>query len=245
MALAERSRRILATLVTSYVETGEPVASRTVQALGGFGVSAATIRNELAALEEAGYVRQPHTSAGRVPTDQGYRAYVDWLLEERRAPRVPARVEAQLRRHADTPDDALWSSASRLLSDSLHHVAFALARARRAVFVQGTWTLVEAQSRLDLSLATLRTLLSILEQKDRLIRLISDYVDGTGLRVVIGREHRVPDLRETSLVAITFDDAGQTGTVGVLGPTRMRYWRAIAAVEATANAMTRVLGTTH
>ena len=82
--LSERSRRLLATLVREYIETGEPVASQLLARESGLGVSSATVRNVLAQLEEAGYVHQPHTSAGRVPTDRGYRVFVDLLLEGRK-----------------------------------------------------------------------------------------------------------------------------------------------------------------
>ena len=100
--LSDRSRRILAALVGEYVETGEPVASATLVRLGGFGLSSATVRNVLAALEEQGFVYQPHTSAGRVPTDLGYRCYVDMLLEMKRPGRAPG-LEAQLLAQAGEP----------------------------------------------------------------------------------------------------------------------------------------------
>src|SRR6187402_3786944 len=98
-ALSDRTRRILATLVRSYIETGEPVASTALAQKAGLNVSSATVRNVLAQLEEMGYVWQPHTSAGRVPTDAGYRAYVDMLLEGRRMKDASA-VEARLRQEA-------------------------------------------------------------------------------------------------------------------------------------------------
>src|SRR6187397_133439 len=81
--LSERDRRILGSLVREYIERGEPVSSLWLAEHSGIGVSSATVRNVLAALEELGYVHQPHTSAGRVPTDLGYRAFVDMLLESR------------------------------------------------------------------------------------------------------------------------------------------------------------------
>ena len=84
--LPERDRRILGALVQGYIDDGEPISSLWL-AGRGFGISSATLRNILARLEEQGYVRQPHTSAGRVPTDLGYRCYVDQLLAERRSSR--------------------------------------------------------------------------------------------------------------------------------------------------------------
>src|ERR1044072_8227279 len=95
--LPERDRRILGTLVQAYIEHGEPISSLGL-AGRGFGVSSATLRNVMVRLEEMGYVRQPHTSAGRVPTDLGYRCYVDQLLGERRSSRPAPHVEARLRR---------------------------------------------------------------------------------------------------------------------------------------------------
>src|ERR671918_2157246 len=103
--LPERDRRILEAVVQAYIDQGEPVSSLWL-ADRGFGVSSATLRNVMARLEDLGYVRQPHTSAGRVPTDLGYRSYVDQLLAARRSSRPTAQVEARLRRAA-TVDDLL------------------------------------------------------------------------------------------------------------------------------------------
>jgi heat-inducible transcriptional repressor len=80
-SLSERERRVLEAVVQSYVETAEPVGSRTVARRFGLGVSAATIRNAMSDLEEKGYLFHPHTSAGRVPTDRAYRVYVDSLID--------------------------------------------------------------------------------------------------------------------------------------------------------------------
>ncbi len=133
--LSERSRRLLATLVREYIETGEPVSSQVLARQSGLGVSSATVRNVLAQLEEAGYVHQPHTSAGRVPTDRGYRVFVDLLLESRKPARPPAGVENQLRQQAGRSPlmDDLLASVSHLVSRAARHVGFALADNHGAV----------------------------------------------------------------------------------------------------------------
>ncbi len=82
-ALDERKIRILKAIVANYLETGEPVGSRTISKYTDLNLSSATIRNEMADLEELGYIVQPHTSAGRIPSDKGYRFYVDKMLEEK------------------------------------------------------------------------------------------------------------------------------------------------------------------
>ena len=82
-ALDNRKKKILKTVIKTYLETGEPVGSRTISKMNELNVSPATIRNEMADLEELGYLIQPHTSSGRIPTDKGYRFYVDELMEEK------------------------------------------------------------------------------------------------------------------------------------------------------------------
>lgn len=83
MELDERKVRILKAIVSNYLETGEPVGSRTISKYTDLNLSSATIRNEMSDLEDMGYICQPHTSAGRIPTDMGYRFYVDSIMEEK------------------------------------------------------------------------------------------------------------------------------------------------------------------
>lgn len=342
-ALSDRTRRILAALIREYIETGEPVASGALSRRAGLTLSSATVRNVLAQLEEMGFVWQPHTSAGRVPTDLGYRFYVDLLLEARRATKDASGVEARLRQEAgDAPlIDDLLSSASHVLSELSRHVGFAIAPANAqgvfhrmdfvplsgnrilvvmvargnqvsqktidvgeeidpaeltkaanylnrefsgftldqvreavlqrlreertlydqllglalrlassslqdlenpAVCIDGTSTLLDEVVRASgLSPSTLRGLLLMVEEKQRLVRLLDEYIDGPGLTVVIGTEHSDPELRPFSLIASTYFDGRSTGMVGVIGPTRMRYSRAIDVVENAAKAVGKVL----
>lgn len=341
--LTHRSRRLLATLVREHIDTGEPVSSQVLAGRSGLGVSSATVRNVVAQLEEAGYVRQPHTSAGRVPTDRGYRFFVDLLLGSRRPGRLPASVEHELRQQAERSPllEDLLAGVSHVISKVSRHVGFALcdtdggvlqhiefiplagprvlvvvvsrgnqvtqkvidageelrqdelaaaanylntefaglplsavrdavidrlqqertlydrllARALRlanstlellprqqAFSVEGASSLVDAAvSHERVSLATLRALLEMMEEKARLVRLLNRYIDGPGLTVVIGAEHAAPDLRSLSLVASTSVDGPTVRTVGVIGPTRMHYSRAIAVVDGTTEAVTRAL----
>ncbi len=341
--LSERQRRILARLVAEYIEQGEPVSSAWLAEHSALGVSSATVRNILARLEEHGLVHQPHTSAGRVPTDSGYRVYVDSLLEgRRRRPRSSSELEARLRRHATVGD--LLENASQELSRASHHIGFALApatpsarlrhvdfapldgqrvlvivvasggvvthrvieteeeadpdllaaaanyinrefvgltlhEARNAIveqmrqerilydalmamalrlaraglddvaqeetlYVQGASYLVdellgETVER-DRMLDMLRALLRLIEEKHQLIELLSRCVETDGLTIVIGSEHASPDLHAFSLVASTFSDGGKSGTVGVIGPTRMRYQRAISVVDSVSQAVSQL-----
>ena len=119
--LDARARQLLRTLIAQYIADGQPVGSRTLARHAGLDVSAATIRNVMADLEEIGLLAAPHTSAGRVPTAQGYRVFVDSLLELK--PLDQLQIE-QLRRELPTeaPTQDLLSGVSSLLSDVTHFV---------------------------------------------------------------------------------------------------------------------------
>jgi heat-inducible transcriptional repressor len=336
----DRAGRVLATLVREYIASAQPVASSVLVTAAGLGVSSATVRSILAQLERDGYVQQPHTSAGRIPTDRGYRFYVDMLLESKRTDRTATVVEARLRREArDGRLDSLLPQVSHVLSQASHSVAFAirpaqksavfdrvefvplsgtrvlvvivtrggqviqkvievdealrsddlrqaanylngefsglpLSRARAAVlerinqeqllcdallaramrlasrtfadlpddrvmYVEGAAALLSQTT--GLTIGMLQALLQLIEEKRKLVHLLNQYIDGPGLTVVIGAEHVDPNLRPFSLIASTYDDEAGTGTVGVIGPTRMRYSRAIAVVDGAAQAVSRVL----
>src|SRR3954470_22974465 len=123
----DRSKRVLAALVREFITSGEPVASSVLVTAAGLGVSSATVRNILAHLEEEGYLQQPHTSAGRIPTDRGYRFYVDLLLESKRPNRAANAVEARLRREStDRRIDSLLPQVSHMLSEASRTVGFAI-----------------------------------------------------------------------------------------------------------------------
>ena len=83
LELDERKKKVLKAIIKTYMETGEPVGSRTISKYTDLNVSSATIRNEMSDLTELGYIIQPHTSAGRIPSDKGYRLYVDELMKEK------------------------------------------------------------------------------------------------------------------------------------------------------------------
>ena len=83
--LNERKQKILKAIIKTYMETGEPVGSRTISKYADLNVSSATIRNEMSDLTDMGYIVQPHTSAGRIPSDKGYRLYVNELMKEKEA----------------------------------------------------------------------------------------------------------------------------------------------------------------
>ena len=120
--LDERKLAVLRAIVEDYVATHEPVGSRAIVERHGLGVSAATIRNEMAALEDEGFIAQPHTSAGRIPTDLGYRAFVDRLQEVKPMSAAEQRAIAQFLEQATDLDDVMIRT-TRLLAQLTRQVA--------------------------------------------------------------------------------------------------------------------------
>lgn len=112
MKLDERKLKILQAIIRTYLETGEPVGSRTISKYTDLNLSSATIRNEMSDLEEMGYILQPHTSAGRIPSDLGYRLYVDTMLDDK-AQEVKD-MKAELEEKADKMDTLLKQVAKLL-----------------------------------------------------------------------------------------------------------------------------------
>ena len=98
-SLSKRKKRILKAIIQEHILTAEPIGSRTLARNYELGVSSATVRNEMADLEEMGYLEQPHTSAGRIPSDQGYRFYVDVLMEHKSV--ISSRLQKSLKKFYD------------------------------------------------------------------------------------------------------------------------------------------------
>ena len=114
--LDDRKKRILHAVIRNYLETGEPVGSRTISKYTDLNLSSATIRNEMSDLEEMGYIIQPHTSAGRIPTDRAYRLYVDSMMEEK--DREIEELKGMLLRTEDKMDKVLKNVANLLATNT-------------------------------------------------------------------------------------------------------------------------------
>ncbi len=114
--LDDRKMKILQTIIKTYLETGDPVGSRTISKYTDLNLSSATIRNEMADLEDLGYIMQPHTSAGRIPSDKGYRLYVDMLMEEKE--QEVTEMKEQMLVKADKMDQLLKQAAKVLAANT-------------------------------------------------------------------------------------------------------------------------------
>lgn len=144
MELDERKLKILQAIIRTYLETGEPVGSRTISKYSDLNLSSATIRNEMSDLEEMGYILQPHTSAGRIPSDKGYRLYVDTMLDDK-AQEVHD-MKAELTEKAGKIDDLLKRVAKLLAVNTNYATMVSGPRyaSKKVKFIQ--FTLVDERS---------------------------------------------------------------------------------------------------
>jgi heat-inducible transcriptional repressor len=132
--------------------------------------------------------------------------------------------------------DELMARALRLAQSTLDGLP-----KQQTFHLEGAASLLESGAHDHASLATLRALLDMMEEKERMVHLLNEYIDGPGLTIVIGNEHAAPHLKRFSLIACTAVDGETTRTVGVIGPTRMHYSRAISLVDGTTQVVSRVL----
>jgi heat-inducible transcriptional repressor len=328
--LNSRRQRILKQIVEEYVVSAQPVGSESVARRHDPPVSSATVRNEMAVLEGLGYIAQPHTSAGRVPTDSGYRYYVERLMPGfGPTPGEQRRIRHQF--HQIASEVGQWAHlASSVLAETVHAASVVTlpvspkARVRRVEFVglgervvlvvlilqsgsvrQHVEHLADPLDREELPRVSavlnsalegktarqaarlgagmsgfeiafrdaavrmleqadrqtfeeiyyeglshmldqpefaqsekVRPVVEVLERSQILGAFLADVMDGTGIQVIIGNEHRLEPLRATATVLTRYGSSGDIrGVLGVVGPTRLPYWRAVPMVRFMASLM--------
>jgi len=296
MDLTTRQQIILAKIVEYYVSVPIPVGSELIAQRLPSRTSSATVRNEMAVLEELGYLTQPHTSAGRMPTAKGYRYFVERLMEQSDLTPAEKRM-IQHQFHQSNMDLEQWMrlAASVLshmaqtaalvtapksaqsnfkylqllsISDNLIVVVLVLRDASKVAALMSTAAGVEAQVldrvatimhqmdhstnleiyRDGLSLILqqpefresprAQRLVHVLEVGSSMEQLLDEASTAEGVQIVIGGDDRWNDMQDVSLIVARYGVAHEaTGIVGVLGPLRMPYGRAISTVRYVASVM--------
>lgn len=226
--MTERQTRILAAIIEQYAEVASPVGSVMLAKL--FGVSSATIRSEMVKLEEAGLIAQPHTSAGRIPTDKGYRFYVNMLNEAHEGGAVPqldrsARaIEARVSTHGDRADRAIRSAVDSLVDLTQN---LGLATIGDELYMSGIGNLFSQPEfmRGNHAQAVARLL-------DNLEPWLREAAPNEPLNVYIGSENPVGKTSGATLIISRFRSPySDKSYIGVLGPTRQSYGRVMRLVR--------------
>ena len=239
---SQRRLEILRAIVDEYVATQEPVGSKSIADKSFLGLSPATIRNEMAVLEDEGLITHPHTSAGRIPTDLGYRVFVDKLATVKPLSSAERRAIETFLDEANNLEQLMKRSA-KLLADLTKQVAVITfpmigeSLGGGKMMISGTANLARSGEDLGTSLSPI---LEALEEQVVLLRLLGDANENVQVR--IGGEQNETNLRQTSLVTVGYGaDNSAIGALGVLGPTRMDYAGSIAAVTAVARYVGRYI----
>lgn len=232
-----RYAQLLYELVDEYIQTAEPVGSFTLQRLSRLDVSSATIRGMLRGLEDEGYLLQPHTSAGRIPTDKGYRHYVDHL----RIRQLQVQQQQRLL--------ALYETLREEYGGHARPIAKALSRAARTVAVSAWMSSDDIQEaglptmfweREENYLAAMRDATSFL---DDIEHHMTEFVqpDRSSANIYIGSENPVPHTQHISVVARTaYTTDGESVVLLLIGPKRMPYQRNVALLNGMANVIEQV-----
>jgi len=221
---------ILAMTIAQYIETISPVGSACLAKKYQLDLSSATIRNILAELEHEGFLTHPHTSAGRVPTQQGYRYYVDNLMKEiQLLEEEKGRIKAEYNRESRELE-SLLEKTSQVISETTHYTSIISVDGwGHKIFCKGTGHVVEYPDEQDLS--KIKSILTALDEKERLLEIINQNLKKR-IEVFIGHEMACHDIQSCSLVVSRYKTkSGPSGRIAVLGPTRMDYERVVSALD--------------
>ena len=225
-----RKKEVLGAVIDAYVKNASPVSSETLVRDFKMSLSPATVRNVLAKLEELGYLTHPHTSAGRIPTQAGYRYYVNNLMREiNLIEEEKARIETDYRQNIGELEQIL-DETSRLISEITHYAGIvSFADWQHRIFCKGTGFILEQPEFRDLS--RIRHLLAVLEEKERLLGIINRDLKEK-ITIYIGNEIACADIDSCSLVISSYKVKDKpSGRLAVLGPTRMQYGKVVSTLE--------------
>lgn len=238
--LSSRQTQILKALIDEYIATAEPVGSEALEKKYGLGVSPATIRNEMVTLTSSGYLKQPYTSAGRVPTPLAMKFYIDQLMEERDlslAEEVKAKEEVWDVR-GDL--DKLLEEATRVLAQRTKNLAVA-ATDEGKVWHAGYSNIFANPEFSDVRACA--SLFAFLEEAGRLHELFFEKATtGSLVDVLFGEELGWPELAPVGIVATHFSARGKNGALGVIGPVRLSYPTIIPTLRYFRNLIEEVAG---
>ena len=228
--------------IDAYLASGRPVPSKAVAGRPEIEWSASTVRAELAALEAAGYLTHPHTSAGRVPTELGYRRHVDQLMATG-GPSVESAVGLELSRLRRELGEAMRETTAAL-AQVTDLMALVTAPRGDMLYMHGLSRLLSAEHLADLP--QVDELMGVLEGRAAVLGALRSALEEQSVFLWIGGENPQPELRSVSVVGANYGLGHRNlGAVGVVGPLRMDYATAIASVRGAARELSRYCETAY
>jgi transcriptional regulator of heat shock response len=251
-SLTLRQQTILNCVINAHVESALPVGSLLITEQYPLNLSPATVRHEMGALEELGYLMHPHTSSGRVPTDQGYRYYVDHCVEEKESSFALTGPVVNDLSEASSEVEFFAEKVSTLLAILSEEAGMVMLqepserdsgnRRRSRLFLQGSSHILEKPEFQDVQ--KVRLLFKAFEEKKDLAQWLDQQSHESCVMVTIGHENEPEALQDCAVVTMRYawkDHSG--GTLAIVGPRRMRYGRTISLVRAMADLIHTVFET--
>lgn len=230
--MENRKELILGSIVREYVDSAVPVSSVLLKDKYGFDISSATLRSEMMELEDEGFLYQPHTSAGRIPTDKGFRYFVDVLMEERgqlsfreqKSLEVEVlKLKAQNKMLARTTANLLSAMSGNLaLSGIIDSEDFYKAGVQR-LLSQPEFTNLDSVSKIA----------EVIDYLDGSIQKLSKELKGKSeVEIFIGKENPISGADECSMVVSRYNlKGGEEGMLAIIGPKRMKYSRNVSLID--------------
>lgn len=233
-SMTERQKNILTAIIEQYAEVASPVGSNLLAKL--FGVSSATIRSEMSQLEDMGFITQPHTSAGRIPTDKGYRFYVNSMTEQLESP-VPRRAERALAARVESqgvPERTIRNAVDTLV-ELTHNLG--LATIGNQLYMSGLSNLFGQPEFMNAGQVK-----EVARLLDNLEPWLHEAAPNEPLSVYIGRENPIGRGAGCSLIISRFRSPySDRSYIGTLGPTRQSYRDVMLLVRRTGEALEEAL----
>lgn len=221
-----RKQDVLKTLVETFVHTGQPVGSMQVMEQLPYEVSSATIRNDMVELTELGLLAQPHTSAGRIPTDFGYKTYVKVIIEDRRE--LSKRQQEVLNKHFEKLRSLQekYQAAARMLAEMSGSIGMLMDDTQN-VYLSGMSNVAKMPEFNDDQFGI--KLIEALEQPKELIQNLNNSVNPGDVNVLIGQDNLL-QINKATVVITHFGPQGKR-VISIIGPTRMDYNKALPLID--------------
>lgn len=220
MDLTQRQKNLLRAVIEKYIETAEPVGSETIEKEGGLGVSPATIRNEMVRLTSLGYLRQPYTSAGRVPTSVGLKFFVDQLMEEKA---LSLKEEVAIKDELTEENqrfDKLLRHTARVLADQTHSLAIATDE-NNDIYASGMAHILDMPEFYDIDIT--KTVLSMIDRFEVLDQIFGQLSGEDQIKILFGDELGVPYLEPCGFILTRYQTPNHSGVLSIVGPSRLNY----------------------
>jgi len=222
MTIDPRKQKILQAIIQQFINTAEPVGSKTIVISYKLSVSPATIRNDMVELEKQGLIIQPHTSAGRVPTSAGYRMYVNELADYPKAKKLAHTNLLKIREQykLNKTREKIYE-AVKLLSQATLNVSFATIPGSRTFYLGISNILKQPEFADDPKRAS--QVVEVLEEGAHFAKTLEKLDLDESAKIFIGEENLLKQIDSCGLIISTYEIEGHSGYIGILGPCRMPY----------------------